>query len=50
MAVVLAIIVVAISHFVETASGFGATILALSLGIHLVELETLVVALRRVRS
>ncbi len=45
MTLILLTIILVVAHIVETVTGFGATIMALSLGAHLVEVEVLVVAL-----
>ena len=45
MTLILLTCILVVAHIVETVTGFGATIMALSLGAHLVEVEVLVVAL-----
>jgi uncharacterized membrane protein YfcA len=42
---VLLVIIVALAHAVETTTGFGATVIALALGVHFVPLRELVVVL-----
>jgi uncharacterized membrane protein YfcA len=45
MSLLLLTCIIIAAHIVETTTGFGATVIALSLGVHLVPLEVLVVAL-----
>jgi len=45
MPVVLLSLIIVAAQIVETVTGFGATVIALALGVHIVPIETLVVAL-----